>query len=173
MPVYARSDLAAVTVSVAHGGCGSAHHRPAPAENRPVRVWELNCPPCCKTTCAQDPHWSTTLSEIPETYDEKLKREDFEKRGALDERKLMAMAMAKMMGIEIPDTIAGALAGQMQHIPGVMECANGHGNPAGQKFCGACGAPMARRSRKRPSPALSAPQSLPPRSPSRHRRARP
>ena len=60
--------------------------------------------------------------------------EDFEPRGALDEMQASsAMAMAKMMGIEIPETIAGALAGQMQHISGgALECPNGHGQPAGQ-----------------------------------------
>ena len=73
----------------------------------------------------------------------------------------MAMAMAKMMGIEIPDTIAGALAGQMQHIPGVMECANGHGNPAGQKFCGACGAPMSSLAAKAALPGPERPAEPP------------
>ena len=160
MTLYSRSDLAAVTVSVdAHGGCGRTHSRPVSGD-RPVALWELSCPPC-EDHLRSDPHWSTTRSEIPETHDEKLKREDFEKRGALDERKLMAMAMAKMMGIEIPDTIAGALAGQMQHIPGVMECANGHGNPAGQKFCGACGAPMSSLAAKAALPGPERPAEPP------------
>lgn len=158
---FARSDLTSVSISAFHGGVPHTHSRPV-ENGAPVKVWELRCDkPGCEDYLRSDPHWSTTLSEIPEAYDEKLKREDFEKRGALDERKLMAMAMAKMMGIEIPETIAGALAGQMQHISGVLECPNGHGQPAGQKFCGACGAPMSSLAAKAALPGPERPAEPP------------
>lgn len=141
MTVYSRSDLASVTVSAeGHGGCGQVHIRPAPG-GKPVSMWQLDCPPC-EDYLRSDPLWSTTIAEIPETHDQKIQREDFEKRGALDERKLMAMALAKLTGIPLPETIAGAITGQPVHIPGMLECPSGHAQPAGQKFCGECGAPM-------------------------------
>ena len=34
------------------------------------------------------------------------------------------------------------ISGVPVHSPGQMECPSGHGNPAGMKFCGQCGAPM-------------------------------
>lgn len=140
MTVYSRSDVAAVTVPVADfRGCGNVHSRPV-VSGAPVKIWALDCPPC-EDHLRHSGQWSTTVSELPETYDEKLSREDFEKRGALDERKLMAMALAKMNGIPIPETISGML-GAPAALAGVLECPAGHGQPAGSKFCNECGAPM-------------------------------
>ena len=89
--------------------------------------------------------WSATLSELPETHDEKITREDFEKRGAFDERAVMAMAMAKLANIELPDTLRRPLTGLAPHVPvitGLMECDAGHPNEPGVKFCGECGVPL-------------------------------
>lgn len=157
MALHSRSDLVAVTVPAeGFGGCGITHRRPV-VNGAPAKVWTLDCPPC-ENHLRHDQHWSTTLSELPETYDEKLTREDFEKRGALDERKLMAMALAKLTGIAIPDTIAGAISGRMPHIPGQLECAAcGSASPPGQKFCGECGSPMSG-----PAPQASIPGPQPP-----------
>jgi hypothetical protein len=154
MTVFSRSDVAAVTVPVADfGGCGNVHSRPV-VNGAPVKIWVLDCPPC-EDHLRHSDQWSTTISELPETYDEKLSREDFEKRGALDERKLMAMALAKLTGIEIPDTIAGMITGAAPHIAGLLECPAGHGQPPGSKFCNECGAPMSAPVTKA---ALDAPQ---------------
>lgn len=154
MTLYAQNDLCAVSVSPeAHGGCGSTHRRPV-EHGAPARLWPLDCV-MCEDHLRHDPQWSSTLSELPEAYDEKLKREDFEKRGALDERKLMAMALAKLTGIEIPDTIAGMITGAAPHIAGLLECPAGHGQPPGSKFCNECGAPMSAPVTKA---ALDAPQ---------------
>lgn len=155
MTLYAQNNLCAVSVSPeAHGGCGTTHRRPVEA-GAPVKLWALTCEAGCENHLRHDPQWSTTIAELPEAYDEKIRREDFEKRGALDERKLMAMALAKMTGIDIPDTIVGAITGMMPHIEGVLECPNGHGNAAGKKFCGDCGSPM---SGPVPKAALDGPQ---------------
>lgn len=137
MALYARSDLAAVTVSVAHGGCGSTHHRPA-NDGKPVQVWEMDCV-ACGDHLRHDPHWSVTLSEIPETYDEKSAREDFDKRGAKDRDNVLALALARLAGVELPETLRRPITGNMPPTALIL-CPDGHGNPPGQKFCGECGA---------------------------------
>ena len=89
MTLYSRSDLSATTVSIAHGGCGSSHHRPAPDGN-PAKIWALTCVQC-ENYLRADPLWSTTVAEIPETHDEQSEREDYEKRGANDIQTMMAL----------------------------------------------------------------------------------
>lgn len=141
--LFARSDLASVTVSAAHGGCGTVHVRPAPG-GKPDKVWKLDCVPC-ETHLRDDPLWSATLSEIPETIDEQLAREDFDKRGAFDRDAVMAMAMAKLAGVELPETLRRPLTGLAPHVPvvtGLMECAAGHPNEPGSRFCSDCGVPL-------------------------------
>ena len=173
MAIYAQNNLCAVSVSPeAHGGCGTTHRRPV-ENGAPARLWALDCEPC-SNHLRHDPQWSTTLSELPETFDEKLKREDFEKRGALDERKLMAMALAQMVGIPVPDTISGAVTGMMPHIPGVMECGTcGSGQLPGKKFCADCGAPMSQPVTKAALPGPERPAEPPVAAPSHHQGARP
>jgi hypothetical protein len=154
MTVYAQNDICAKVIPASFGGCNQLHRRPV-VNGAPAKLWALDCPQC-EDHLRSDPQWSTTLSELPETYDEKLRREDFEKRGALDERKLMAMALAKLTGIDIPETIAGAISGIAPHIAGLMECAScGNGQPAGAKFCNECGQPMSQPVSKA---AISAPE---------------
>jgi hypothetical protein len=87
-----------------------------------------------------DAHWSTSISKIPETYDEKIDREDFAERGQLDERRLMAMALAKLTGISLPETLTGMAPGGL--LQGELECAEGHPCRAGSKFCPECGSPV-------------------------------
>jgi hypothetical protein len=143
MSVWARSDLASVSVSAAHGGCGEVHTRPAPG-GIPVQPWRLDCETCANYL-RSDAHWSATSAEIPETHDEGKTREDFQKRGAHDKDAIMTLALARLAGIptsELPESLTRMISGRPAHIPGVLECPAGHGNPAGQKFCGQCGAPM-------------------------------
>ena len=141
--LFARSDLASVTVSAAHGGCTQVHVRPAPGGN-PAPVWKLDCVQC-EAHLRSDPLWSPTLSEVPETPDETNAREDFDKRGAFDRDAVMAMAMAKLANIELPETLRRPLTGLAPHVPmitGLMECDAGHPNEPGMKFCGECGVPL-------------------------------
>lgn len=141
MSIYARNDLAYVSISEAHGGCGKPHSRPV-ENGAPAKLWSLNCPQC-EDHLRSDPLWSTTISDLPETFDEALARKDFEKRGAMDERRIMMIALAKLANVELPDTIALALTGVKPHVPGAeMLCPSGHANAPGQKFCGECGASM-------------------------------
>lgn len=146
---FARSDLASVTVSAAHGGCGQVHARPAPG-GKPVDVWELTCEPC-SAYLRTDPLWAATLSEVGETPDEKLTREDFEKRGTYDRDAVMAMAMAKLAGVELPETLRRPLTGLKPHIAvtsGKVVCEAGHDNEPGSKFCGECGVTLRAPSKR-------------------------
>ncbi len=161
MTVYAASSLGAVNLSVeGHGGCGQVHSRPTP-DGAPVKVWALDCPQC-ENHLRHDPLWSSTVIEIPETYDETKAREQSEKSGKMDRERQLAEALiqlgplgdlpkalgqvlAQLIG---PNAAPGALAGQ-------MECQQGHPNPAGMKFCGECGSPM---SQPVAAAAITAPQ---------------
>lgn len=86
MTVYARADIACVSISRLHGGCGSAHTRPAPG-GKPVETWGLKCTQGCEDILRKDPLWAATIGELPETYDETVVREDNEKRGKMDAEK--------------------------------------------------------------------------------------
>ena len=150
MSLWARSDLASVSVSpTAHGGCGLVHNRPAPG-GKPVDLWELDCP-ACSDHLRHDPLWSSTLSEIPETHDEKNAREDFDKRGARDKDQVLAMALAKLAGVELPESLLRPITGNMPRAVALMECPAGHPGKPGSKFCATCGVPM-----QQPVNALSA-----------------
>jgi Double zinc ribbon len=140
MSLFARSDLASVSVSAAHDGCGEVHVRPAPG-GKPDLVWKLECS-ACENYLRSDPLWSVTLSEVPESPDETKTREDFEKRGTFDRDAVMAMAMAKLAGVDLPETLRRPLTGLPVHVPvvsGQVECGDGHPNEPGMKFCGECG----------------------------------
>lgn len=150
--LYARADLASTTVSAAHGGCGQIHTRPAPGGN-PVAVWKLDCPQC-ETHLRNDPLWSATVSEIPETPDEKLTREDWEKRGLKDRDNVLALALAKLAGVDMPETLRmPELAAHAQAIAGKMVCEAGHDCDPGSRFCPECGAAV-----RRTIPAAACPQ---------------
>ena len=143
MTVYAASSIVYVAVSPAHGGCGESHTRPV-VQGAPARTWGLTCPGGCEDHLRSDPHWSATAGGIPETFDEKITREDFEKRGVLDERALMALALAKLTGLDLPETLRARLTGSgpAALLPGSVECGEGHENRAGAKFCAECGTAM-------------------------------
>ena len=109
-------------------------------------MWNLQCEPCCAyLRKVSDPLWSPTISEVPETPDELNAREDFQKRGAIDRDQVMALAMAKLAGVELPDTMRRPISGLAPHLPtivGEIECTAGHPNEPGSKFCAECGSPM-------------------------------
>lgn len=81
MPLFARSDVASIAVPETAGGCGASHSRPV-VDGAPDLEWDLErmCMPCARHLRG-DPLWSATLAEIPETPDERIAREDAEKRG--------------------------------------------------------------------------------------------
>lgn len=143
MTMYARSDLSATNLSAAHGGCGQIHTRPAPG-GEPVKLWALTCP-TCENHLRADPLWSSTVADIPETRDEESEREDYEKRGANDIQTMMALALTRMTGGEVPDTVARMIDGSKLHLPAQVKVLcppHGHANQPGAKFCAECAAPM-------------------------------
>lgn len=105
MTMHARSDVSAVTISPASGGCGELHGRPV-NQGAPVKLWTLSCEPC-ETQLINDPHWSRTISGIPETPDEKAYREDQETKGRLDQQNQTAEALSKLGSLgDLPSAIA-------------------------------------------------------------------
>ena len=145
MTIWARSDVVAVNISEAHGGCGTpgGHRRPV-EHGAPAKVWGIDCPQC-SDHLRHDPHWSSTIEEVPETYDETKVRENFEKRGAKDKDAILTLALARLAGIDssqLPDSLTRMVTGVRAHVPGMLECPSGHEQPTGQKFCGECGAAM-------------------------------
>ncbi len=157
MTMWARSDVCAINISDAHGGCGTpgGHRRPV-EHGAPAKVWALDCLPC-EDHLRHDGHWSSSSVEIPETHDEAKARERNEKLGKLDRENQLAAAMIELGKLgSLPEAIGAALAGMLgggQAVAGLLECANGHGQPAGQKFCGQCAAPMHAPSAKAALPA--------------------
>jgi hypothetical protein len=99
----------------------------------------------CEDHLRSDPLWAASPADIPETYDEKLNREDFEKRGAKDKDAIMTLAIAKLAGMDasdLPESLTRMISGAKAHVPVTVDCPNGHANPLDQKFCGACGIPL-------------------------------
>jgi hypothetical protein len=145
--LFARSDVDYVAIPAESGGCGAqgGHSRPV-SEGVRASVWNLTCEPCCSfLRRTEDKLWSPTLSEVPETPDESNAREDFQKRGAIDRDQVMALAMAKLAGVELPDTMRRPISGLAPHVPviaGEIVCDAGHPNEPGMKFCGSCGVPL-------------------------------
>ena len=156
-PRFARSDVMGVNIGVESGGCGTqgGHSRPV-INGDPVRLWKLDCGPC-STALKDDPLWSTTEADIPETPDETKGREDFAKRGATDRDNVLAVAMAKLAGVELPQTIRQAIHGASPEIhatiAGKLICAEGHDAEPGSRFCQECGSPV-----RQPAASVKCPQ---------------
>src|SRR5260370_35462325 len=102
MVMYAPSNMQSITVGPDHGGCGRPHVR----DGDP---WGVDCP-ACEDHLRWDGRWSPTISGIQGTFDEKIAREDWEKRGDKDRDSIAAMAMARMAGLGpwgIPEQYTG------------------------------------------------------------------
>ena len=148
MTMYAASNRMAVTVSPeGHGGCGVTHSRPV-HEGKPADQWALDCPPC-EDYLRSDTGWSSTIVEVPETYDEGKAREQAEKSGKLDREKQLQNAIIELGQLgQLPKALGEVLAPLLGGVPaaliGTVVCPDGHDNAAGVKFCGECGQPMSR-----------------------------
>jgi thiol-disulfide isomerase/thioredoxin len=148
MTLYAMSSLSSSAVPVSHGGCGVRHSRPV-KNGAPVKLWALDCPPC-ETELRDSPHWAPTISEIPETYDEKIEREDKEKRGEREAAAATSHALERLAPLgDLPALLAALLAANTgAGAPPVLEtstCPDGHENLVSTRFCGQCGTPMVGR----------------------------
>lgn len=164
MTVYARSDVAAVSISPDHGGCGVTHGRPV-VEGAPVKIWALTCHDGCEDHLRNDPLWSGTAHTIPETPDEVAIRTDVEKRGQVEQQTSIMDALNKLSALgTLPTVLAQLLSGHTAAVaaetPIVHLCRNGHPNGANVKFCGECGANMLDAVNKQPVAALSVPETI-------------
>lgn len=161
MSAFCSSDIQSINISPGQGGCGQAHSRDG------VRVWKLDCPQCSAAVLGHNrpkvvgwskergympgqadlwPGWSATLQDIPLTFDEQLGREHTRQTGQTELERLQAMALAKTMGIPVPQALATSLGGvqalaELQDAPQVI-CSQGHANRPGARFCDLCGASM-------------------------------
>lgn len=124
MTVYARSDVASVALSAAHGGCGKTHTRPAPG-GEPVKVWALTCP-SCEDHLRSDSLWGSTPTSIPETPDEVAAREANDKRSAREQQERNVEVMEKLgelpnalrnLGPDMAQALIAALAALQNATP--------------------------------------------------------
>lgn len=164
MTVYARSDVAAVTISSDHGGCGTVHSRPV-VEGAPVKIWALTCHDGCEDYLRNDSLWSGTAHTIPETPDEIAIRADVEKRGQAEQQTSIMDALNKLSALgALPTVLAQILSGHTAAVaagtPITRLCRNGHPNGENGKFCGECGANMMDAVNKQPVAALSVPETI-------------
>jgi hypothetical protein len=111
----------------------------------PAKIFKLDCAPC-EQVLHDDPLWSSTISEIPESHDERLTREDWEKRGEHDLRYVEAIAAARNAKLQIPETLTRALelstGVRFSAVAGQIECEAGHPNEPGTNYCAECGLPL-------------------------------
>jgi hypothetical protein len=163
MTVYARSDVAAVSISTEHGGCGESHSRPV-IEGAPAKVWALTCHGGCEDHLRGDPLWAGSIHTIPETPDETAIRLDVEKRGQAELAISNTESLAAIAGLasHLPTALAQALTQALGQVsvtaaPVSMAhlCRNGHSNGPAAKFCGECGADMSDAANKKPVAALA------------------
>lgn len=145
MAVYARSDVAAVTLSEAHGGCGETHSRPV-VDGAPAKVFKISCNKC-EDFLRNDQLWAPMAAQIPETPDETSLREDQEKKSEAQLKQDNAEAFQKIAvaaagNQELTAKLVELLAQTNLTVPGAQknaECSNGHSNIPGTKFCAECG----------------------------------
>jgi hypothetical protein len=132
--IYARSDIQSVTVSDAHGGCGSPHLRP-----EGEACWGLSCAQC-EGHLRTDSNWSTRRDSIPETVDEVLVRENAEKNAGRSQVRAIEAAAGLIALLSGPRDL---LAGAPLAIAGPAQCCRrcDAALTPGMKFCGECGAP--------------------------------
>ena len=132
-----------------------------------MKLWELDCP-ACEDHLRHDPHWSSTVSEVPETFDEQKAREDFEKRGARDKDAIMTLALARLAGIDpdlLPASLTTMVSGAKAHVPQTVNCPAGHANGLDARFCSQCGRPVSAAAQPPAPAAQSTPEpsfNLPP-----------
>jgi len=169
MTVYARSDVAAVSISTEHGGCGESHSRPV-IEGAPAKVWALTCHGGCEDHLRNDPLWAGSIHTIPETPDETAIRLDVEKRGQAELAISNTESLAAIAGLasHLPTALAQALTQALGQVGAAAPvgmahlCRNGHSNGATVKFCGECGADMSDAANKKPVAALAGAESSSP-----------
>ena len=123
----------------------------------PAKVWRLDCPKC-HDALKDDPLWSGTEQEIPETVDEQHAREDSEKRSAMETQAQVADALKNLAhSVQGNQEAMGMMAelmklvvGQQKAVPGeVLQRARAVEAPQPKEtwdyhVCRDCGADITR-----------------------------
>jgi hypothetical protein len=160
--LYPPSDICSVTIPVESDGCGQPHVRPAGVDGQPVHPWAFSCSAgaCEAHLAATDPRFVRTVAEIPLTYDEAKAAEQSAAHGSADRDDIMARALARIAGLELPASMTRSLPAGAP-VAALVACPNPDCQKAqdsGMAFCGHCGSPM-----RRPVPAaeIAAPAPTP------------
>jgi hypothetical protein len=143
--IYARNDIATVSIGPAHGGCGQVHERPRDAAGEPVQTWGLSCAGGCEEYLRSDPLWAAMLLEVPETPDEQKNREGIERHGRQSQDSIVARALARLAGFDMATLPASMTRGAIGAAPfaGLVACPGcSAAQGSGANFCGMCGSPM-------------------------------
>ena len=161
MVAYCSKDIQSVSISPAQGGCGQAHSRDG------ARVFRLECGKCSAVVLGHGrpkvwgwskergympgqadvwPGWSSSITDIPLTFDEQLERDRVKSTGQNELERLQALAMAAQLGIPVPQALATSLGGiraleELRSDPQII-CPDGHSNRPGARFCDLCGCSM-------------------------------
>jgi hypothetical protein len=90
-------------------GCGQAHARPSGPDGEPVHPWGLACGACEAWLKENDSRWVPALAEIKPTYDEAKAAELLAVRGSQDRADILAIALARLAGIEVPASMTRPL----------------------------------------------------------------
>jgi hypothetical protein len=132
-------------------------------DGAPIKTWALTCP-SCEDHLRSDSLWSSTISEIPETHDEKSVREDQDRRGQREQADATAHALERLAHLGDLPTVLGKMVELMtgQQPQAALQasqamaqlCRNGHANLNTAKFCGECGADMADAANAQPKAAI-------------------
>jgi hypothetical protein len=168
--LYARSDVAGITIPTESGGCGEFHSRPV-TKGAPAKTFRLDCPPCeaylrgerkpkilkhkiengrvvsQERVADADPMFSSNPDALPLTPDEERLNKTRQERGAQQIQMIQALTALRASGIEVPAEAMWLLERELPSgiLKGTVLCVNGHDNQAGVKFCGECGTSMAAR----------------------------
>jgi hypothetical protein len=146
MTLFARSDVMSVSIASENGGCREGAHRRPVINGAPVKTWQLSCPPCEEWLRKNSSDlWTINEADIPETPDEVLNRESFEKRGAKDRDNVLALALASIANVQLPESLRRSISGfgtELPPVKGMLVCAEGHDVEAGSRFCPECGSPV-------------------------------
>lgn len=120
MTIHARSDVSAVSISPAHGGCGQTHSRPV-VEGAPASSWSLSCPKC-EEHLRFDPCWSPVRDSVPETPDEVSAREERTKRTEADTQQLLTKAVTTL-----PEILSQMVSGNAELVKQFLQLAASKG----------------------------------------------
>jgi hypothetical protein len=105
--MYARSDVAGVSVPVDGGGCGDFHRRPV-VNGALVKLFAIDCPPCeAHLRERLGDQWTPNRWDIPLTQDERLHAEALEKRAQMF-RERESTDRARMLAQELAGQASGA-----------------------------------------------------------------